>query len=89
MDIMAQFFACLAGSDAPPETQTRDATLEEAPATTYNISPTPFTPYLHSEQDRRPVQTELTWVSFLLAMMGLTACLLTIACMANSTVKGI
>ena len=91
MDIMAQFFACLAGSDAPPETQTRDATPEEAPAV-YYISPTPFNPHLHSGQDRRTsgaVHIELTFISFIVAMLGLMACLLTVACMANrlSTVK--
>ena len=58
--------------------------------------PTPgaFNPHLHSRQDRRTsgaVHIELTFVSFPVAMLGLMACLLTVACMANrlSTVKGV
>ena len=76
-------------SDAPPEqTQTRDATPEETPAV-YYISPTPaFNPHLHSGQDRH---TRGAVHIVLIAMLGLMACLLTVACMANrlNTVKGV
>ena len=75
------------GASPPEQTQTRDATPEEAPAV-YYISPTPeaFNPHLHSRQDRRTsgaVHIELTFISFIVAMIGLIACLLTVACMAN------
>ena len=77
------------GASPPEQTQTRDATPEEAPAVCYYyISPTPqaFNPHLHSRQAARTSGAafiELTFVSFIVAMLGLVACLLTVACMAN------
>ena len=75
------------GASPPEQTQTHDATPEELPAV-YYISPThqAFNPHLHSRPAARTGSAafnELTFVSFIVAMLGLIACLLTVACMAN------